>query len=152
MHKEHVVHLSEAERAFLRDEIAAGAAPARRLAHARVLLKADQGAGGPAWSDVKIAEAGEVSVATVERVRKRYVAEGLDAALARRRPPPAPRRKLDGAQEAHLVALACSAPPAGRERWTVRLLAERFVTLSVGEPISRETVRRTLKKTNPSRG
>ena len=152
MPKQHVVRLTEAERASLRTELAAGAAPARRLARARVLLKADQGAGSPAWPDARIAEAVEVSVATVERVRKRHAAEGLEAALARRRPDPPPRRKLDGAQEAHLVALACSAPPSGRERWTVRLLAERFVALEVGEAVSRETVRRTLKKTSSSRG
>jgi len=152
MPKQHVVCLSEAERAALRGELAAGAAPARRLGRARVLLKADQGEDGPAWPDARIAEALEVSVATVERVRQRYAVEGLAAALARRRPCPAPRRKLDGGQEAHLVALACSAPPAGRERWTVRLLAERFVTLEVGEAVSRETVRRALKKTRSSRG
>ena len=152
MPKKSVVRLSDAERASLRAEVAAGQGPARRLAHARLLLKADQGAGGPAWSDARIAEAVEVSVATVERVRRRYAAEGLDAALARRRPRSTPPRKLDGAQEAHLIALACSAPPDGRERWTLRLLAERFVTLEVGEPISRETVRRTLKKTSSSPG
>ena len=152
MRKAHVVRLTADERAFLRDEIAAGIAPARRLTHARVLLKADQGADGPAWRDAAIAEALEVSVATVERVRKRFALEGLDGALARRRPHPAPARKLDGAQEAHLIALACSVPPDGREHWTLRLLAERFVTLEVGAPISRETVRRTLKKTNSSRG
>jgi len=152
MPKQHRVRLTEAERAALRHEAAAGAAPARRLARARVLLKADQGEGGPAWPDERIAEAVDVSVATVERVRARYAAEGLAAALARRRPHPAPRPKLDGAQEAHLVALACSAPPAGRARWTLRLLAERFVELEVGEPVSDETVRRTLKKTRSSRG
>jgi transposase len=152
MRKTSVVRLTEAERAFLRDEIAAGVAPARQLAHARILLKVDAGPHGPAWPDAAVAEALEVSVATVARVRKRAVGEGLDAALTRRRPRATPGRKLDGAQEAHLIALACSAPPVGRERWTLRLLAERFVTLEVGEPISRETVRRTLKKTSSSRG
>jgi transposase len=152
MRKTSVVRLTAEERAFLRDQIAAGRAPARQLTHARILLKADQGAGGPAWPDAAIAEAIETSVATVERVRRRYVGEGLDAALVRRRPHPAPARKLDGAQEAHLIALACSVPPDGRERWTLRLLAERFVTLEVGAPISRESVRRTLKKTSSSRG
>ncbi|HEU5320905.1 MAG TPA: helix-turn-helix domain-containing protein, partial [Methylomirabilota bacterium] len=125
---------------------------ARRLAHARVLRKADEGAAGPAWADARIAAALAVSVATVERVRQRYVAEGLDAALSRRRPHPAPRRKLDGHQEARLIALACSAPPAGHERWSLRLLAERFVVPAVGEPVSHELVRRTLKKTTSSRG
>ena len=152
MRKTAIVRLTAAERAVLRDEVAAGAAPARRLAHARILLKADQGAGGPSWSDAAIAAALETSAATVARVRQRYAAEGLDAALARRRPHPAPARKLDGAQEAHLVALACSAPPDGREHWTLRLLAERFVTLEGGVPVSHETVRRTLKQTSSSPG
>jgi transposase len=146
------VRLSAAERAFLRDEVAAGQAPARRLTHARILLKADQAPDGPAWPDGRIAEALEVSAATVGRVRRRYVADGLDGALDRRRPAAVAPRKLDGAQEAHLVALACSVPPDGRERWTLRLLAEKFVLLTVGEPISYETVRRTLKKTTSSRG
>ena len=152
MPKQHVVRLTEAERASLRTEVAAGAAPARRLARARVLLKADQGAGGPAWPDARIAEAVEVSVATVERVRKRHAAEGLEAALARRRPDPPPRRKLDGAQEARLVALTCGEPPAGQVRWTLRLLADKLIELEVVGAVSYQTVRRVLKKTSSSRG
>ena len=146
MNKQHVVRLDEAERAYLRDEVAAGVAPARRLAHARVLLKADQGPGGPAWPDAAIAAALDLSVATVERVRKRYLGEGLEAALARRRPCRPTPRKLDGAQEAHLIALACSAPPAGRGRWTLRLLADKLVELELVDAVCPETVRTTLKK------
>jgi hypothetical protein len=151
MSKRHVVRLPAAERAALGDLIAAGTAPARALAHARILLKADQGAAGPAWPDARIAEALETSVATVARVRRRWAAGGLDDALHRRPPGPRPR-KLDGAQEARLVAVACSAPPAGRERWTLRLLANRLVELEVVDGIAPNTVRAALKKTSSSRG
>jgi transposase len=152
MPKRYAVRLTDAERAALADAIAAGAAPARTQAHARILLKADEGGGGPAWTDVRIAEALEVGVATVERVRRRWADGGLDVALHRRPPRRQYRRKLDGAQEAHLVALACSAPPPGRERWTLRLLAHRLVELEVVGGIAPETVRQALKKTNSSRG
>ena len=151
MLKKYVVRLDEAERAFLTDLASTGTAPARTLTHARILLKADQGPGGPGWTDERIAEALEVGRRTVERVREALVEEGLDAALRRRRPP-ARRRKLDGAGEAHLVAVACSAPPEGRARWTLRLLADRLVELEVVESICPETVRLTLKKTRSSRG
>src|SRR5689334_11868578 len=103
--------------------ISRGKADARKLAHARVLLQADASDGGPDWTDTRIAEAVRVSVRTIERVRQRFVEEGLEAALL---PKPSRRvcaRKLDGAQEARLVALACSAPPEGKTRWTLRLLA-----------------------------
>lgn len=151
MEKRYRVRLTAAERALLDDLIAAGAAPARTLAHARILLKADQGADGPAWSDARIAEALETSVATVERVRRRWVAGGLDDALHRR--PTGPRRRtLDGEQEAHLIALACTKPPQGKKRWSVRVLAKKLVELEVVEAIGRETVRATLKKTGSSRG
>ena len=149
--KRYVVRLDEAERAFLTDLVSTGTAAARALTRARVLLKADQGPGGPGWTDERIAAALEVSVSTVERVREALVTEGLDAALWRRRPPARPR-KLDGAGEAHLVALACSAPPAGRARWTLRLLADKLVELEVVEAICPETVRLALKKTRSSPG
>lgn len=145
------VKLTAPERALLEEVVAAGRAPARRLTHARILLKADQAEGGPAWSDVRIVEALDVSRATVERVRKQYVTAGLDVALARRRPPPRVR-KLDGAAEAHLIAVACSAPPAGRKRWSLRLLAGKLVELEQVDAVSHETVRQILKKTCSSRG
>ncbi len=147
--KKNPVSLSGDERGRLESLIAHGHASARELTHARILLKADEGedAPGEAWPDVKIAEALEISRSTVSRVRERFVEEGLEAALVHRKPKRSKPRKLDGSQEAHLIALACSQPPRGRERWSLRLLAERFVSLECAEePISRELVRRTLKK------
>ena len=149
------VILSEDDRGTLEGMIARGHAPARQLTHARILLKADEGenAPGEAWSDVKIAHALEISRSTISRVRERFVAEGLEAALVHRRPKNTKPKKLDGSQEAHLIALACSEPPSGRKRWSVRLLADRFVSLECAqEPISRELVRRTLKKVPSSPG
>jgi transposase len=152
MNKRYRVTLGDDERGMLRGLLTAGTTAARKAAHARILLKADQGPGGPAWTDREIAAALEVDEATVHRVRKRCVLEGVDAALIRTRAAPAPPRKLDGAQEARLVALACGAPPLGRARWSLRLLAARFVELEYAEAISHETVRRALKKTRSSRG
>ena len=149
--KRYVVRLDAAERALLTDFVAAGTAAARALTHARILLKADEGPAGPGWPDERIAAALDVGVRTVERGREALVCEGLDAALHRRRPPARPR-KLDGAGEAHLIALACSAPPAGRARWTLRLLADRLVELEVVAGIAPNTVRAVLKKTASSRG
>ncbi len=142
------VTLTEAERARLHTLVGRGSAPARTLTHARILLKANQGEGGPAWTDAAIAAALEVHPTTVARVRRQCADEGLDAALARKAPDREYRRTLDGAQEAHLIALACSAPPAGRQRWTLRLLADRLVALEQVAAVSRETVRRVL--TQPS--
>ena len=152
MNKKYVVRLDPAERAALLDRIAAGQAAARTLTHARVLLPADQGANGPGWPDERIAAALHVHRATVERVRERLVTEGLGAALRPRRPTGPRRRKLDGAGEAHLVALACSEPPVGRARWTLRLLAGELVELEVVDTIAPETVRQALKKTSSGRG
>jgi transposase len=152
MPKTHHVTLSHEQRGQLLTLISSGTAPAHSLAHARILLKADEGEEGPAWTDLAIAEALETSVPTVERVRARFAQAGLDEALRRRvssRPRP---RKLDGTGEAHLIALACSEPPAGQEHWTLRLMAERMVELEYVDTLSHETVRRTLKKTNSSRG
>jgi transposase len=152
MRTKHSVILSEAERAHLHTLIGQGTAPARLLTHARILLKANQGEAGPRWTDEMIAGVLEVSRTTVARVRQRYGSAGLDAALARKAPDREYRRKLDGEQEAHLIALACTAPPAGRKRWSVRLLAKKLVELEVVEAIGRETVRATLKKTGSSPG
>jgi len=148
----YTVTLTDADRAPLRTLIGHGSAPARRLTHARILLKADQGEGGPGWSDVAIAGAVEVHPATVGRVRRGFVEEGLDAALDRKAPNRVYPRRLDGDAEAHLVALACGEPPAGRERWTLRLLADELVRLDVVETISHETVRQTFQQTRSSRG
>ena len=148
----YAVTLTEAERAQLRTLIGSGEAPARMLTRARILLKANQGEGGPGWTDAAIAGALEVHPATVARVRRAFVAAGLDAALERKRPDRVYPRVLDGAAEAHLVAVACSDPPTGRERWTLRLLADELVRLEVVPAVSYETVRRTLEQTRSSHG
>ena len=148
----YAVTLTEAERAQLRTLIGSGEAPARMLTRARILLKANQGEGGPGWTDAAIAGALEVHPTTVARVRRAFVDAGVDAALARKRPDRVYPRVLDGAAEAHLVAVACSEPPTGRERWTLRLLADELVRLEVVEAVSYETVRRTLEQTRSSRG
>jgi transposase len=150
--KKYKVTLTADERQFLHDLIAAGKASALKLAHARILLKADAAPDGPAWTDVRIAEAVEVNRTTVEQVRQRFVEQGLEAALVRKKQDrPSRERKLDGAGEARLIALACSQPPRGRAAWTLRLLADRLVELEVVDTISTETVRQALKKTNSSR-
>jgi transposase len=148
MKKKYPVILNDTERDELKRLIAAGTAPARKLTHARILLKADQGPEGPGWVDDAVAEAVETSQPTVSRVRKQYFEEGLEAALNRRPPNREYHRKLDGEQEACLVALACSEPPEGQARWSLRLLADRMVEREIVEEISYQTVRRTLKKTN----
>jgi transposase len=151
--KRYKVTLEAEERQRLHDLIAAGRAAARKLSHARILLKADAADGGPAWPDYRIADALEVSTATVERVRQRFVEQGLDAALDRKhRERPAREIKLDGRAEAQLIALACSAPPEGRATWTMQLLADKLVELEVVASISDETVRLALKKTRSSPG
>jgi transposase len=151
MKKKYPVILNESERVELKQLIAAGTAPARKLTHARILLKADQSPEGPGWVDQKVAEAVETSQPTVSRVRKQYFEEGLEAALNRRPPKREYHRKLDGEQEARLLALACSDPPEGQSRWSLRLLADKLVELEiVEEEISYQTVRRTLKKTPSS--
>jgi hypothetical protein len=146
------VELTEDERARLRTLIGGGTAPARMLTHARILLKANQGEGGPAWADAAIAGALEIHPDTVARVRRAFVTDGLEAALNRKAPDRAYPRALDGAAEARLVALACGVPPAGRERWTLRLLADELVRLEAVESVSHETVRRTLRQTTSSPG
>jgi len=151
MKKKYPVILSEAQREELKQLIAAGTAPACKLTHARILLKADQSPQGPGWVDEQVAEAVEVSQPTVARVRKQYFEEGLEAALNRRPPNRVYQRKLDGEQEARLIALACSEPPEGQARWSLRLLADKLVELEIVEEISYQTVRRTLKKTPSSR-
>ncbi len=147
--KKYIVTLTAEERQDLLDLIAAGKAAAGKLAHARILLKADAADGGPAWPDGRIAEALEVSPATVERVRQRFVERGLEAALVRK-PQDRPSRlpTLDGRAEARLIALARSAPPEGRKAWAMRLLAVKLVELEVVPAVSDETVRRALKKTS----
>jgi transposase len=151
--KKYKVTLTVDERNSLQELIAAGKAAAKKLLQARILLKADAAPDGPAWTDARIAEALEVHVNTVERLRERFVEQGLDAALGRKKQErPSRERTLDGKAEARLIALACSEPPQGRTRWTLRLLADQLVELEIVDTVSTETVRRTLKKTNSSRG
>jgi transposase len=152
MHKKYPVRLSALERTQLTALISAGTASARKLHHARLLLKANEGPEGPAWTDQRIADAIDVSQPTISRVRKQYVEEGLEAALNRRMPRRTPQRKLSGTHEAHLVALACSAPPTGKARWSLRLLADKLVELEIIDAVSYRTVGRVLKKTNSSPG
>lgn len=136
------VELAEEERVRLRTLLRGGQAPVRMVTRARVLLKAGQGC-----TDVEIAAALDVGTATVSRVRKRFVELGLEEAL-RERPRPGQRRKLSGKQEAHVIAVACSTPPEGHARWTLRLLAGKVVELGFTPSISPETVRQVLKKTS----
>ncbi len=150
MKKKYPVILSDTERDELKRLIAAGTSTARKLAHARILLKADESPEGDGWVDERVADAVEVSQPTVARVRRQYFEEGLKAALNRRPPKREYHGKLDGEQEARLVAMACSEPPGGQARWSLRLLADRLVELEIVENISYQTVRRTLKKTNSS--
>jgi hypothetical protein len=152
MRKRYVVQLTEAERAYLHSLVGQGTAPARLLTHARILLKANQGEAGPGWTDGVIAGALEVDRTTVARVRRLYCTAGVVAALERKGPDREYPRRLDGAQEAHLIALACSTPPAGRTRWTLRLLAQQLVALEYVETVSHETVRQVLKQTGSSPG
>jgi transposase len=145
------VTLESDERAELERLISRGKGAARRLAHARVLLHADSGPEGPGWTDAAIAAAVEVSVPTIERIRQRFVEDGLEAALNPRPPQRVYRRKLDGAAEARLIALACGPPPEGRRCWTLSLLADRLVALGCVESVSYETVRVVLKQTSLGR-
>jgi transposase len=152
MKKKYIVTLTDEERQMLQEVLSRGKGAARKLAHARILLKADAPPGGPGWKDEAIAEALEVGRATVERIRKAFVEDGLNAALERRKSRRQYRRKWDGDGEAHLVALACQNPPEGRSRWTLKLLADRMVQLEYVDQISYQTVRRTLKKTKSNLG
>ena len=143
MNKKYIVTLTDSERAELRKLISSGKGAARRLAHARILLKTDQG-----LRDEQIAAEVEVGTATIERVRQRFVEEGLEASLDPRRPDKPREHKVDGEVEAHLIALACSTAPEGRARWTLRLLADKLVELEYLASVSHETVRQALKQTS----
>jgi transposase len=145
--KKYVVSLTSEERAILEQLTTTGKAPAYRMNHARILLKADATQAGGGWTDVAISQALDISVATIERVRRRFVETNLEAALSRQVQQNRKPRRLDGEQEAHLIALACGEAPQGRARWSLRLLADRMVELNYVESVSHETVRQTLKKT-----
>jgi transposase len=146
MRKLHVVKLTQEERDRLLALTRKGTTSARMLKRAHILLLTDEGI-----KDETIASIAQCSVSTVERTRKRFIQAGVEAAL-KEKPRPGAERRLDGRAEARLVALACSAPPEGRKKWTMQLLADRLVELELVESISDETVRRTLKKTTRSPG
>jgi transposase len=152
MAKRYLVTLTAEEREWLTGLVSAGRRSALAITRARILLKSDQAPGGPAWPDERIAEALDCGLRTVERVRQRFVERGPEQALGRKpQDRPSRERKFDGAAEARLIALACSQPPEGRTRWTLRLLADRLVELEVFDSVSDEAVRRVLKKTSCSR-
>ena len=147
--KRYPVILDPNQRDYLMDLTSSGTESARKLTRARILLKADEGELGPAYADKQIKEAVEVSIPTIERTRKTFVLEGLEAALTpKKRSKPSRPQKFDGEKEAHLIALACSEAPEGHARWTLRLLAEKMVELNHFSTVSHETIRRTLKKTH----
>jgi len=144
MKKKYIVKLSSTERKQLKEIIAKGKAPAYKIKHANILLKADA-----AWTDEKIAQAFECNVNTPRNVRQRFVELGFEAAVERKKQETPSREKiLDGKGEAHLIAISCSQPPEGRARWTLHLLADKLIELQVVDSVSYETVRRTLKKMN----
>ena len=145
--KKYVVKLSDEERERLGTLIHAGKHPAQQLTKARILLKADTSVAGDGWSDSKIAEALDTSIDTIARTRQQLVEEGFETVLVRKHSPASARiRIFDGAAEAKLIALACSAPPKGRKRWTLQLLEEQVVELKIVERASDNTIGRTLKK------
>ena len=151
--KKYIVRLSREERFTLKKLLTSGRGSGRMFTRVRILLKADQSDEGSAWSDEKISESFDVTVQTIERVRKQLVEEGFDAVLSRHPyTQKRSRKKIDGDVEAHLIALCCSDPPKGRVRWTLRLLADKVVELGYVDSISYEAVRQTLKKTNLSLG
>ena|SRR2546427_8454357 len=146
----YIVRLTDEERQTLKQLVAGPRVARDKALRARILLKAD--VDGPGWNDGQIAAAFEVGASTIHRLRQRVVEDGLEAALRRQPPARTKPRKLDGAQEAHLVAIACSQAPEGHTTWTLHLLAEKLVELEIVDAIGRETVRRTLKKTTSSPG
>ena len=150
--KKYVVRLKPREREHLRGLVKAGRTAAYKIRHAHVLLAVDQSRGGPALTDERAAAALGVSVGTIEQLRKRLVERGLDACLERKKQDrPSVEPTFDGEQEARLIALACSRAPDGRERWSLRLLADRAVELKIVDSTSHETVRQVLSKTRSSR-
>ena len=150
--KKYIVTLTDQERSSLENLTKKGKSPAYKVNHARILLLADTNRSGGGWKDLDISQALKISVAMIERVRQRFVEKGLEGALSRKQPPNRRQRRLDGKQEAYLIALTCSSSPDGYKNWTLRMLAERMVELEYVETLSHETVRQTLKKTSSSLG
>lgn len=152
MNQKYFVQLTATERSQLKDMVSSGEASARQIRRAYILLQSDCSPEGPSWGYQAICEAYGVSSLTVYTVRKKYVEGGLARAILRKQPERVYERRLDGEAEAHLIALACSEPPDGYERWSLRLLQDRLVRAEIVESISHETIRQTLKKTSSSPG
>ena len=149
MNRKYLVVLNEEQKQNLEKIISSGIYPARQIKHAQILLKSDQNMN---WSYDQIMQAFDVTAVTIAKVRKTFVEKGLEAALHRKKPDREYEHALDGEAEAHLIALACSEPPTGREHWSLRLLQKRFVKLGYADTISHETIRRALKKKNLNLG
>jgi len=152
MYQKYFVRLSSEERQYLEKLVSSGNAPARKTRRARILLKSDCSEGGPNWSYEAICDALDVNAMTVANVRKAFAEGGLEKALNRKKPEREYEHALDGNAEAHLIALACGAAPDGYERWSLRLLRDRFVKLEIVSTVSHETIRTTLKKRRLSLG
>lgn len=147
------VKLNREQRQRLEELVKKGEVPARKIMHAHILLKSDKGEWGPRWHDKQIQEAFGLGETVIKKVRKRYVENGLEDALERRRQPKRPeKQKIDGKQEAQIIATLCTEQPEGQERWTLRALAGRIVELEIVEQVSYETVRTVLKKINSNHG
>jgi transposase len=147
--KRYIVELSGEERDELVELVSKGKAAARKITHARVLLQADESKNAPGWTDIQISEAFGIHANTIHDIRRRFVEDGLQAALVRKKQDrPSRKRIVDGEVEARLIALRCGQPPQGKGRWNLRLLADRLVALEIVPDISHETVRQALKKTN----
>jgi len=152
MKLKYALALTDEERQHLEKLISSGTAPARMITRARILLKSDQSEQGPHWTYEKIAEAFDVSEMLISDVRRRYANDGLEVALQRKKPNREYPHRLDGEAEAHLMAMACSDPPDGADKWTLRLLQKEMVKRQYVETVSYETIRVTLKKRNLSLG
>ncbi len=147
------VKLSREQRTQLEALVKKGTAPARDILHAQVLLKTDSGEHGPRWSVKQIQAAYGVGSTMIKRIRHRFVEQGLEPAVVRKKQAPRPqKRKIDGEQEAHVIAMMCTQKPEGRERWTLRAVRDRAIELEIVEEVSHETIRTVLKKTNLSPG
>lgn len=147
------VRLTQEQRQQLEKLVSQGKVPARAMLHAQVLLRTDSGPHGPRWSGPQIAVALGVGSTMIKRIRQRFVQEGLEAAVQRKPQPPRPqKRKIDGEQEAHIIAVLCTEKPEGQERWTLRALRGRVIELEIVETVSHETLRTVLKKMNSNRG
>lgn len=148
MNQKYLIHLTSEERLFLGKMVSSGSTSARKLQRARILLKSDCSDDGPNWTYDAICDAFDVNPMTVTNVRKAFIEGGMEKALDRKKPNREYERRLDGYAEAQLIALVCSEKPEGYDRWTLRLLQDRFVKLEIVESVSHETIRTTLKKTN----